>query len=258
LPYHSGMNRRAVPTQTAESLLGPAAALMALFDCVEGVHFWVKDCEGRYRAMNRAGLLDYSLASLAEAEGKTDFDLSPAHIATQFRLDDERVLKGAKIVNRVELVGRFDHTAVWCVTDKVPLRDARGRIVGTAGVARPLAKDAVLPATADAAMARAVAFLRTHLAEPLDNATLARHVGLSVRVLERRFRDAFQLAPQQYLRRLRVRLACHPLVYSELILAEIAMAHGFCDQSHFGREFRRETGMTPREYRDRFRPRSGD
>jgi transcriptional regulator GlxA family with amidase domain len=102
-----------------------------------------------------------------------------------------------------------------------------------------------------------VAFLRGHFPEPVDNATLAQHVGLSVRVLERRFRREFQLAPQQYLRRLRVRLACHPLVYSELGLAEIATAHGFCDQSHFGREFRRETGMTPRGYRERFRARPG-
>ena len=253
------VSRRPSTTETAQGLLGPAAAFVALFDCVEGVQFWIKDRAGRYRAMNRACLLDYSLASFAEADGKTDFDLSPAHIATQFRLDDERVLKGAKIVNRVELVGRFDHTAVWCVTDKVPLRNASGRIVGTAGVARPLAKDAVFPVTADAAaLTRAVAFLRKHLAEPLDNATLARHAGLSVRVLERRFREAFHLAPQQYLRRLRVRLACHPLVYSELTLAEIAAAHGFCDQSHFGREFRREIGTTPREYRERFRTRSGE
>lgn len=252
------MNRRADPVQTAGALLGPAAALVTLFDCIEGVQFWVKDCAGRYRAMNRACLLNYSLASFAEAEGKTDFDFSPAHLATQFRLDDERVLQGAKIVKRVELVGRFDHTAVWCVTDKVPLRDVRGRIVGTAGVARPLAKDAALPATADTALARAAEFLREHLAEPLENATLARHVGLSVRVLERRFRKAFQLAPQQYLRRLRVRLACHPLVYSELTLADTAAAHGFCDQSHFGREFRRETGMTPRAYRERFRTRSDE
>ena len=38
----------------------------------------------------------------------------------------------------------------------------------------------------------------------------------------------------------------------------IATAHGFCDQSHFSREFRRETGMTPRQYRGRFRARSGE
>lgn len=229
-----------------------------MFDHLPTVQFWVKDRQGRYLTMNRACLLDYGFTDVEEAIGKRDADLSPAHIATQFRLDDERVLKGEHIVNRVELVGRFDHTAVWCMTDKVPLHDARGRIVGTAGVARPLTKDAELPATTDSALARAVTFLREHLAEPLHNATLACHVGLSVRVLERRFRDAFHLAPQQYLRRLRVRLACHPLVYSESTLADIAAAHGFCDQSHFGREFRRETGMTPREYRERFGARSGE
>ena len=45
-------------------MLGPGEALVALFDCIEGVQFWVKDRAGRYRAMNRACLLDYSLASL--------------------------------------------------------------------------------------------------------------------------------------------------------------------------------------------------
>ena len=70
-------------------------------------------------------------------------------------------------------------------------------------------------------------------------------------VMERRFREAFHLAPQQYLRRLRIRLACHPLVYSERTLAEIATAHGFCDQSHFNRTFKRFTGMAPGQYRSR-------
>jgi len=35
-------------------------------------------------------------------------------------------------------------------------------------------------------------------------------------------------------------------------LAEVAAAHGFYDQSHLVREFRRETGLTPRAYRQRY------
>lgn len=252
------MNRTAAARRSkADSGILPVEwrceALLGLFEHLPGVQFWVKNRAGRYLVMNRACLQDYGFTSLDEARGRTDEELSPRHIAAQFRLDDERVLKGESIVNRVELVGRFDHTAIWCVTDKVPLHDARGRIVGTAGVARPLGKRTQPPATADMAMARAVEYLREHVAQPVENAALARHAGLSLRVLERRFREAFHLSPQQYLRRLRVRLACHPLVYSERPIAEIATAHGFCDQSHFGREFRRETGLTPREYRSRFR-----
>ena len=249
------MARPATKAQYTQPLRQPAAALVELFDCVEEVQFWVKDRAGRYRAMNRACLLNYSLASFAEVSGRTDFDLSPAHIATQFRLDDERVLGGESIVNRVELVGRFDHTAVWCVTNKVPLRQPGGRIIGTAGVARPLPVGAPLLASGDAALARAVSLMRERLDQPLDNATLASEAGFSVRSFERRFQETFHLAPHQYLRRLRVRLACHALVYSDQALSEIATAHGFSDQSHFGREFRRETRMTPREYRERFRQR---
>ncbi|WP_075088197.1 helix-turn-helix transcriptional regulator [Verrucomicrobium spinosum] len=76
--------------------------------------------------------------------------------------------------------------------------------------------------------------------------------GLSVRAFERRFRQLFHVAPQQYVRRLRVRLACHALVFGHRTLAEVADDHGFCDQSHFTREFRKETGMTPREYQQRY------
>lgn len=227
--------------------------LTQLFDALEDVQYWVKDRTGRYRAMNRACLLDYGLDSLDEADGRTDFDLSPAHIAEHFRMDDERVLQGAAIANRVELVGRFDHTAIWCVTSKIALRDHRGQIVGTAGVSRPLKSGGEPRGCPLTGLAPAIAFMREHLAERVSNADLARSCGLSLRVFLRRFRAEFGTSPHAYLRRLRVRLTCRPLVYSDAPLATIAAAHGFSDQSHFGREFRRELGMTPTRYRHHFR-----
>lgn len=234
-------------------LVGLQFDLAQLFDALEDVQFWVKDRAGRYCTMNRACLLNYGLNGPSQAVGLTDFDLSPPHIATQFRLDDERVLQGATIVNRIELVGRFDHTAVWCVTNKIPLRDPRGRIVGTAGVARPLQAGAGLQGGPGMGLVPALAFMREHLAGHVPNADLARACALSLRVFLRRFRAEFGLTPHAYLRRLRVRLACRPLVYSDAPLAAIATEHGFSDQSHFGREFRREIGMTPAKYRRHFR-----
>jgi AraC-like DNA-binding protein len=203
--------------------------------------------------VNRGFLLNFALNAATDVVGNTDFDLEPDYIATQFRLDDERVLAGEAIRDRIELVGRYDHTAVWCVTNKVPLRDVRGCIIATAGITRPLATDERLPAHRDTAIGRVIERFRQGIAEPLENVALAKLAGLSVRTFERRFRQLFQISPQHYLRRLRVRLACQALVYSENGLAEIAMSHGFCDQSHFGREFRRETGMSPGAYREQFR-----
>ncbi len=39
--------------------------------------------------------------------GKTDYDLSPAFLADEFRLDDEYALAGNRVVNRIERVGEL-------------------------------------------------------------------------------------------------------------------------------------------------------
>jgi AraC family transcriptional regulator len=46
-----------------------------------------------------------------------------------------------------------------------------------------------------------------------------------------------------------VERACHDLANTELPLADIALAAGFCDQSHFTRTFRRVIGVAPSQYR---------
>lgn len=227
-------------------------ATCSLFDFVEGVQFWVKDVDGCYCRVNRGFLLNYALESEDQVIGKTDYDLSPRHLADQFRLDDTRVLGGRKVVNRIEAVGRFDHTTCWCRTNKVPLHDPEGRVIGTAGLTCPLVgkdEDQDWPTLA---LGRAVAFVREHYAEPVTVKELGSIAHLSVRALERQFQENFQTSPLQYIKRLRVRMACHALVYTNQPLAKIARNHGFCDQSHFTREFHRQTYLTPRQYRQRF------
>jgi transcriptional regulator GlxA family with amidase domain len=91
--------------------------------------------------------------------------------------------------------------------------------------------------------------LRDHYREPITNTRLARLAGLSVRAFERKFLAAFRVPPQQYLRKLRLRMASHALVFSHRSIVEVALDCGFADQSHFTREFRRHFGRTPRAYR---------
>src|SRR6516165_7536937 len=87
--------------------------------------------------VNRAFLLNYAVArprreTRAGPEGvfgKTDYDLSPAYLADQYRLDDEQVLTGKRIVNRIELVGQPEGLTVWNVTTKVPFTDTDGTII---------------------------------------------------------------------------------------------------------------------------------
>ncbi|MDD4870594.1 MAG: helix-turn-helix domain-containing protein [Kiritimatiellae bacterium] len=230
-----------------------ASALCGLFDFVEDMQFWIKDREGRYCKVNRGFLLNYSLERQDQVIGKTDYDLSPRHLADQYRLDDARVLAGDIIVNRIEMVGRFDHTTCWSLTNKIALRDEKGKIAGTAGITCPLKNKPVEQNWPTVALGRAIMFIREHYAEVITIRTLAKIANLSIRAFERQFQQCFRVSPQQYIKRLRVRMACHSLVYTDRPLAQIATEHGFCDQSHFTREFHRQMHLTPRHYRTRYR-----
>jgi transcriptional regulator GlxA family with amidase domain len=58
----------------------------------------------------------------------------------------------------------------------------------------------------------------------------------------------------QYIREVRVGVARHLLETSNQSLTNIAVQCGFYDQSHFTRQFKASTGITPLDYRRRFGP----
>jgi AraC-like DNA-binding protein len=233
--------------------------VIELFDYLEDTPLWMKDEAGHYEWANVALLLNFGVKTRAEIIGRTDYDFCSEVLANQYRIDDERVLRGERILSRVELVGRFNHTARWCVTSKVPLRDAKGKIVGTAGVTRPLNHSEAQnngPAPVGSPLSVAIRFISQNFADRITNDDLAKACGLSVRAFERQFQAAYNVSPHDYLRQLRVRMSCSALVFSRKSLAEVATEFGFADQSHFTKEFRKFMAETPRAYRSRYQSRS--
>jgi len=233
--------------------------LLELLDTLQDVMVWVKDRNGRYFWVNRAFQINFALDHPAAAGkenqqailGKTDYELSAEFLADQFRLDDEHVLAGNRILNRIELVGQSAETANWHVTNKIPYRNAKGSIVGTAGITRqlnPSDQDIVLTS----GFGPVLAFMRDNYRKPITNPQLAQLANMSVRAFERKFDGSFHLTPQKYLRRLRLGIASRTLIYTSHSLVEVALACGFADQSHFTREFRRFFKRTPRAYREHY------
>jgi len=78
---------------------------------------------------------------------------------------------------------------------------------------------------------------------------LAQEAGIHPVHLARVFRTQERQTPGDYLRRVRVRVACDLLRDPEWPLAAIAAECGFADQSHFTRAFRRVAGTTPGQFR---------
>jgi AraC-like DNA-binding protein len=78
---------------------------------------------------------------------------------------------------------------------------------------------------------------------------LHRHVGVSERSLERRFKTSIGLGPKRYARICRFKAALRDLQQGRFTqLTTLAYSHGYTDQSHFIREFRQFTGLTPGQY----------
>lgn len=250
------MTRAASTTSLRTSLLRIGAAapeVIELFDYLEDLPLWMKDVAGTYQWVSVSFLLNFGLKNREEVIGHNDYDLCGEALATQYRIDDERVLRGERILSRVELVGRFDHTARWCVTSKIPLHDAEGNVVGNAGVTRPLAREGQGGGTpTDSPLSEAIRYVSQRYAEHITNHDLAEACGLSVRAFERQFRVTYHSSPHDYIRQMRVRMSCGALVFSKKSLAEVASEFGFSDQSHFAKEFRRIIGETPRDYRARY------
>src|SRR5918995_1415833 len=83
---------------------------------------------------------------------------------------------------------------------------------------------------------------------------LAQAVGVHPVTLARAFRGAFGCTVGEYVRSVRIERAAHQLAQTELSLAEIALAAGFSDQSHFSNLFRHYTGLSPSKFRRVVRP----
>lgn len=98
---------------------------------------------------------------------------------------------------------------------------------------------------------RALAFLHEHFDGACSLAVLARQAGVSSQHLARLFRQHLGQTPAQVLWDLRTREGLRLLRDSGLSVAEVAYRSGFQTPAHFSRRLKEQTGLAPREYRQR-------
>ncbi|WP_197453308.1 AraC family transcriptional regulator [Caulifigura coniformis] len=220
-----------------------------LFNELHGLHFFAKDRRGRLMFFSQDALGRFAAGDDADVIGLTDFDMYPETVARDYAIDDEEVFtSGRPIRGRIQLWWNQLGMPDWYTVTKLPIRSHHGRIIGILGVLQHCGDD-IRRAGPWREIADAVDFIREHYAGSVAVADLAARAGVSARQLERKFRAALGVSPQQLLIKVRVHAACHALRQSGQSLASIGAECGFYDQSSFTEHFRRHLGVTPGHYR---------
>ncbi len=96
-------------------------------------------------------------------------------------------------------------------------------------------------------------YIAEHYREKIKVADLAGLSGFSESYFMSFFKQYVGMSCIQYINHYKIQKAAHALEETSQPVMEIAMDHGFDNISYFNLQFRKEFGMTPREFRSRHR-----
>jgi PAS domain S-box-containing protein len=241
---------RAVGARLPVPNLAVAAGLLAeLFDHAPDVAFFVKDGEGRYVAVNASLIKRHGYRHKSQVLGRRPCDICPGDFGRLPAEQDALVLRtGTPLIDHLEQQWYLPRRPVWCLTTKLPLRDAAGKVIGLIGISRDV-RAPVDPRNIPVELAAALEHFENNLSEPITPTLLAHRARLTPAKFARLIHRFFDLTPSQFLTQTRLGAAARLLRETDSSVAEIAQACGFYDHSAFSRAFHSAMGVTPSAYR---------
>jgi transcriptional regulator GlxA family with amidase domain len=208
-------------------------------------------CTGSF-ILAEAGLLDGGVATTHWAKAKLfakrypKVDLRVSEILTE----QNGILCSGAVTTALNLALRiveiFAGADVANAAAKMMLIDTN-RVSQSSYASRPQQ-----PPHSDELVARAQRYMEKSLRQGFNLSEMARHLAVSERTLNRRFKRVLGEAPLHYLQSLRVDVAKRLLENPSLKVDAVGERVGYGDLSTFRRLFKRETGLSPRDYQRRF------
>ncbi len=99
-------------------------------------------------------------------------------------------------------------------------------------------------------MQSAIQFVHNNFEREISITDIAKYVFLSPSYFTRAFKENTGLSPMQYLLNIRIKRACELLQETDQKVGEIALSVGFSNQQRFNDMFKKQTNMTPMQYRN--------
>lgn len=95
-------------------------------------------------------------------------------------------------------------------------------------------------------------YIYAHVRDRVTIKDLAEYTSNSTSYISRLFKEELGISASDYIRQTKVERAKNMLKYSEYSLVDISNYLSFSSQSHFIQIFQKETGMSPRKYREAY------
>lgn len=200
--------------------------MLILLDCREPHEYFAVSPEIRFRWFHIVGASSFAyIAHIIQSHGfviqtakNADIERSCAQIITDAKQD----------------------AAAYAVSAHV-----EQLLSGLASLAAETKPDAVEQSMIDSAQ-----YIEAHYAEKEAKIpALAAHAALSTCYYLRKFKEYHGVTPHQYLQSVRLRAAKEQLTVTAHSIEQIAEDCGFCSASHFIMAFRKNTGLTPLQFR---------
>lgn len=222
--------------------------LITMFDLLPGVLFWIKDINHNFIHANQAFIDHKGVKGLQKIVGKTDFDFSPPHLAKQFIRDDNKILAGQTVTERLEMNMTETGDAAWYATSKRSITNQQGDIIGSYGITRHLQKQTIALSGVEAVKVP-VDYIRANYHQHFSIDHLAEVAHISVSALERRFKKYLAKTPKQFINEIRLENARRLLVETNTPISQVGDETGFTDHSYFSKQFRLFFGELPSDFR---------
>lgn len=227
--------------------------LIEMMANVPGASLFVKDLKSRYVRANPGTLETYGLTDENQLIGRHAHDFFPPLLAEAYENEDRRVMReAASVTNQIWLVPHIRGTPRWYISSKSPLFDPEDAVIGLVGLMHPI-RTPEAQQTFFGELRQVIAFIDENYLNEITAADLAAVAGLSTPHFNRLFRQLLRLSPMEYILSRRIQEAQRLLTTTDHAVGRIATDTGFYDQSHFTKRFRRVVGITPLQYRKRYR-----
>ena len=186
---------------------------------------------------NELGVLGYITKpfSATYLKGRVDNVIAQRKAMQQQLLSKIRILNNEENSNQQNSLNDYHPNAGMYNEDGLQYQDEKSSIQGIN----------------DKVIQKVILYLDENLSNPdLKIDHIAIEMGMSRSVLYSKIRNAVGMSPVGFVRHIRILRAEELISQTEDSFSQIAYAVGFSDPKYFTKVFKKETGMTPSEYRD--------